>query len=118
MNTALRLFVPEGNVEVWVCAVPALTVTGLPMSLPLSSNWTVPGAADGDTVAVRVSCAPVGCGLGGDTDSAVVVLTALTVNEAVPVDAEKPLPVVGVKTAVRLSAPTGSVDVCFVPSLR
>ena len=72
VNTALRLSVPMGSVD--VCgAVPPLTVTGLPMSVVPTSNWTVPGAADGETVAVRVSGVPNSWGLAGDALSVVVV---------------------------------------------
>ena len=86
MNSALSESVPTGNVEVCILAVPALTVTGLPMSLPLSSNWTVPVAADGEIVAVRVSFIPNCWGLAGVTVSVVVVGAAVTVKDAVPVD--------------------------------
>ena len=87
VKTAVRLSVPTGSVEVVVWAVPPLTVTGLPMSAPLTSNWTVPGAADGEIVAVSVSGVPNCCGLAGEAASAVVVeVTGFTVKDAVPVD--------------------------------
>ena len=73
VKTALKLSVPTGRVDVWVSAVPPLTVTGLPMSVVPTLNWTVPGAADGEIVAVRVSRVPDYWGLGGETDSVVVV---------------------------------------------
>ena len=57
------------------------------MSVPLTSNWTVPGAADGETVAVRVSGVPYCWGLAGEAVSVVVVeVTGFTVNDSVPVD--------------------------------
>ena len=83
MKTAVKLSVPTGSDEVWVSAVPPLTVTGLPMSVVPTLNWTVPGAADGVIVAVRVSRVPDCWGLGGETASVVVVEAALTVNGTV-----------------------------------
>ena len=61
---------------------------------------------------------PKNCGLGGEAVSAVLVVIGLTVNEAVPVEGEKPFPTVGVKTALKLSVPTGSVDVWTWPRPR
>ena len=57
------------------------------MSIPPTSNWTVPGAADGEIVAVRVSWVPNSWGLAGDAVSVVEVeVTGFTVNDSVPVD--------------------------------
>ena len=86
MKTALRLSVPAGRVDVWVCACPLVTVTRLPMSVVPTSNWTVPGAADGVTVAVRVSWVPNSWGLAGDAFSVVGRCHGFTVNDSVPVD--------------------------------
>ena len=62
-------------------------MTGLPMSVVPTSNWTVPGAADGVIVAVRVSSVPYCWGLAGDAVSVVEVeVTGFTVNVSVPVD--------------------------------
>ncbi len=86
VKTALKLSVPTGNVDVWTWAVPPLTVTGVPMSVVPTSNWTEPVADDGATVAVRVSWVPNSCGLAGEAVNVVVVGTPVTVNDAVPVD--------------------------------
>ena len=87
VKTALRSSVPAGRVDVWVCAVPPLTVTGPPMSVVPTSNWTVPGAAEGVIVAVRVSWVPNSCGLAGEAVSVVEVeVTGFTVKVSVPVD--------------------------------
>ena len=82
MNTALRLSVPTGSVEVWVCAWPLVTVTGLPMSVEPSRNWMLPVADEGVTVAVSVSWVPKSWGLGGETPSDVDVDPGVTVNDS------------------------------------
>ncbi len=72
MNTAFRLSVPTGSVD--VCSGPSpADVHGLPMSVVPTSNWTVPVAADGETVAVRVTWVPELLGLAGEAVKVVVV---------------------------------------------
>ena len=90
MKTALSESVPTGSVDVCVCAVPPLTVTGLPMLVPLTSNWTVPGAAEGGMVTVSVSGVPANWGPAGEAASAVDVVIGLTVNDEVSLEGEKP----------------------------
>jgi hypothetical protein len=113
VKTALRASVPTGRVAVVVVATPPLTVAEAPMSFPASSNCTVPVAA-GLIVAVRVSEVPTNCGLAGEAVKTVVVEIGLTVKLNGPVEPEYPLPEVGVKTAVRASAPTGRAAVVVV----
>ena len=115
VNTALRLSVPTGRVEVAVVATPPVTATGVPMSVVPTWNWTIPVAALGATVAVRVTEVPAYWGLVGEAARLVeVVVNGLTVKLAVPVEPENPVPAVGVNTALRLSVPTGRVDVDVV----
>ena len=71
---------PDGQRRRLHWALPPLTVTGPPMSVVPTSNWTVPGAADGVIVAVRVSWVPKNSGLGGEALSAVLVVIGLTVT--------------------------------------
>ena len=86
MKTAWSEWVPTGSgVVVTAVATPDVTVTGLPMSVVPSSNCTVPAAADGLTVAVRVTAVPYSWGDGGDAVSVVPVVAA-TVKDAVPVE--------------------------------
>ena len=86
-NSALSWSVPAGSDEVCNWAVPPLTVTGPPMLAPLTWNWTVPGAAEGETVAVSVTVVPRNCGPFGLAESDVVVgVTGFTVKDAVPVE--------------------------------
>ena len=79
VNTALRLSVPTGRAVVDVAATPPVTVTGVPMSVVPTENCTVPVAALGLTVAVKVTDVPPGWGLVGEAVSPVVVGMAVTV---------------------------------------
>src|SRR6476469_7888756 len=60
VNTAVSECAPVVNDEVIVNAVPLITVTGLPMVVSPSLNWTVPAAAWGFTFAMRVTGKPWG----------------------------------------------------------
>ena len=86
VKTAFRLSVPTGNVDVCTWAVPPLTVTGPPMSVVPTSNWTEPVADDGETVAVRVSWVPNSWGLAGEAVKVVVVGTPVMVNDTASFD--------------------------------
>ena len=82
MKTALNESVPGGSTVVARAAVPLVTVTGLPIDVGVPvpySNWTVPVAAEGLTVAVRVTELPEGCGLDGLSLSVVVVAVGVDV---------------------------------------
>ena len=79
---------PTGRVVVWYVAVPDVTVTGLPMSVEPTANCTVPAAADGLTVAVKVTLVPVTRGLAGATARVVVVGIPVTTKVDVPVEPE------------------------------
>jgi len=101
-------------------AVPPVTVTGLPRSVDPTTNCTVPGAAAGETVAVRVTDVPSFWGLAGVADTVVVVaVTGSTTKGVVPVEPAYPLPEAAVKTAWSVRFPTGSevVVVEAVPPL-
>ena len=76
MKTAVRLWVPTVSELVDMVAVPAVTLTAGPRLAPLSWNWTLPTAAVGVTLAVRVTLVPAVCGLGGAAVSVVLVLCA------------------------------------------
>jgi len=65
VNAAVSESVPTGKVVVAVEAVPPVTVTGLPMGVLPTSNWTVPVALDGVTVALNETEVPENCGLAG-----------------------------------------------------
>ena len=70
---------PTGRVEVDVVAMPPVTVTGLPMSVEPTLNWTVPPATLGVTVAFKVTEVPANWGLVGVAVRTVAVGTAVTV---------------------------------------
>ena len=72
MNTACSVCAPAVNELVLVDAVPPESVTGDPMSVKPSLNWTEP-AAEGLTVASSVTDVPVSCGPDGVTLKVVVV---------------------------------------------
>jgi hypothetical protein len=58
VKAAVMLCAPTGSAEVVRVAVPLVTVAGVPTGVPLSRNWTVPVAAAGETVAVKVAAVP------------------------------------------------------------
>ena len=76
VNTAVIECVAAESALVLVAAVPPATVTGEPMLVAPSLNWTVPAALDGLMVAVNVTDVPVFCGLTGVAASVVVVACA------------------------------------------
>ena len=78
---------PTGRAAVVVDALPPATVTGPPMLVEPTSNWTLPLAAVGVTVAESVTVTPDSCGLAGLVPREVVVVASgTTVNVAVPVE--------------------------------
>ena len=58
VNTAVSESVPSGRVDVCTDATPEVTVCTEPIGVEPSSNWTVPVAAEGVSVADRVTGAP------------------------------------------------------------
>ena len=87
MKTALSTSTPAGSVLVAIVALPPLTATGLPMSVAPTLNCTLPVAADGVTVAVRVTAVPANWGETGVADKVVVVVvTGLMSIVASPVE--------------------------------
>lgn len=119
VNVAVSGWCPTMNVVV-VAAVPLATVTGDPIAVAPSRNWTVP-ATPAVTVAVIVEAGPTMIGLVGVTAREVVVgATAVTVY-VVPVEVEAANWVlsVGVKAAVSVCDPGVRVvvDVVAVPPL-
>ena len=73
-------------------ALPLVTATGLPKAPPPTSNWTVPVAVDGATVAVTETELLANWGDEGVTEREVVVGTAVTTYEEAPVDPLYPFP--------------------------
>ena len=94
-------------------AIPEFTLTALPIATPLFLKVTVPAAAAGERVAVRVTLEPDGAVVttvfGAAVSaavSAVVVVACETVTVLEPEgDVEKSAGTVGVKVAVRTLAP-------------
>ena len=84
MKTAFSVRLPTGRVEVVIEAVPPLTATGAPMAVEPFSNWTVPVAADGVTVALSWTDVPDVTGLDGTVARAVVVEAPVTLNGVDP----------------------------------
>ena len=122
MKTAFTESVPTGRDVVDVDAAPLVTVAGLPISVGVPvpySNWTVPVAADGLTVALSVTEVPNGLGTGGRNGQPGRGRCAgrRCERSGVLVELAYPLPLVGVKTAASGSVPTGSdvVDVDAAP---
>jgi hypothetical protein len=76
---------PAGKALVEVEAAPPLTVTGPPMGVVPTSNWTVPATPD-VTAAWSVIEVPAGWGLDCVVVRVVVVEIGLTVKVVVPVD--------------------------------
>src|SRR5437879_3936337 len=73
VKAAVRLWVPAASELVDVVAVPAVTLTAGPRLAPSDWNWTLPTAAGGVALAVRLTIVPGGCGLGGAAVRVVVV---------------------------------------------
>ena len=79
---ALKFALPEYVARIWwepverpaveKVATPPASATALPAGVPSIANWTVPSAADGATVAVKVTVAPNGAGLRFDVSVVVV----------------------------------------------
>ena len=106
VNDAVIECVPALANEVEALAVPPLTVTAEPIAVPPSSNWMLPTAVLGDTVADSDTVAPVAAEV-GEADTVVVVCVApeaaavtVTVAAVALVDAVNALAFVGVNTAV------------------
>lgn len=74
VNIALSECDPAVSDVVEKLAMPLATVTGLPMLVVPSLNWTVPTAVDGLTVAFSATEAPRVCVEAGVADNAVVVV--------------------------------------------
>jgi hypothetical protein len=115
-KTAVRELDPIASAVVDRDAVPPLTVTALPIAVPLFLKVTVPAAAAGEMVAVSVTLAPraaVVIGVAGEdanpTTSEVEVVACDTVTVfAVEVLVLSSAAVVGVKIAVRELDPSAS----------
>jgi len=122
VKAAVRELAPSASAEVAMLAVPELTATGLPIATPPSLKVTLPAAAAGVTVAVRVTLAPkdavVIATVGAEVSpasNAVVVVACATVTVDVPeVLVTKLNELVGMKTAVRELAPSASAEVARV----
>ena len=65
VKTAVRLWVPAVSEVVEVVAVLAVTLAAGPRLAPSAWNWTLPTAAVGVTLAVRLTVVPAGWGLAG-----------------------------------------------------
>jgi hypothetical protein len=66
---------PTGRADVVAEAVPPETATGPPMATPPTSNWTVPEAVEGVTVALSETDVPTYCGPAGVGVFSVVVVS-------------------------------------------
>ena len=115
---AVSELAPRGNAVVTQVADPELTVTGLHASVVVPYlKVSVPAAVVGETVAVRVTLAPkaavvmavAGADVSPATSVVVAVVWVIETVFAVEVLAVSSTDVVGVKTAVSESLPTGSV---------
>src|SRR5205807_80136 len=71
-----RVGVPAPSELVEVVAVPAVTLTAGPRLAPSDWNWTLPTAAVGVTLAVRLRVVPAVCGLAGVAVRVLLVLGA------------------------------------------
>ncbi len=102
VNIAVIEWEPAVENDVVVLAVPPDTLTGVPIAVDPSMNWTAPAAAAGDTVAVSDTLAPMVADIGLATSEVVVATAgAVTVTVVVElVDAVKAVASVGVNTAV------------------
>ena len=122
MNVAVRELAPSASEVVASVAVPEVTVTALPTVTVPFLKVTVPGAVEGETVAVSVTLAPKAADVmavaGADVSPAAsVVVAVVCVIETVfaeEVLAVSSADVVGVKTAVSWLLPTGSAAVARV----
>lgn len=76
MNSAYIECRPGGGVVVMSKAKPPITGTGEPILVSLFVNWTIPAAAEGDTLATRITGRPWNGTERGMTSSLVVVARA------------------------------------------